>query len=520
MDIYPFLEKGLIPFGGESIAPKHLSSFNGGFTNLIFALSSQFAGAVATVSYLTAFNAFAVKDYGEDYLDNEDTRKIVQQELQQVIYALNTPASARSYQSCFWNLSIFDKTYWESLFGNFMLPDGTRSTWEQVNKLQKFFLHWFNKEREHALLTFPVVTVAMLNDGKDYTDKEYKEVVAKELSEGNSFFIYTSDSVDSLSSCCFLGDELIELYEDDQKITLPIKEFVTRYTTIGEVKITSNYYVDSFDVSTETVIRKPVTGVLAKRHYGKLVEITVNDKKLVCTPDHMYPVVNTSTMKIEEVEAENLSIEEHMLLSKDMKVHSITNIKYTEPTSVMVYDIEVAETEHFIANDIITHNCRLRNAIDTTDFSYSLGAGGIQTGSKNVITINMNRLIQNAYAYWEENKNLLNMELLDYIKKAVVEQVKLVHLYQTGFESYFQKLKRYKMLPAYDAGFISLENQYLTVGLSSILEGAEFLGFKASNNDEYLNFIGDLLSTITETNKEFTRKTSLKVNTEIVPSLI
>ena len=212
ISMYPFLLNGLADFGGEAIPPKHLSSFNGEFINLIYAIASQFCGAVATVEYLTYFDYFAAKDYGEDYLDTHtDT---IKQELQQVVYALNQPASARNYQSVFWNISIFDKNYFNSLFGNFYFTDGTKPVWDRVNKLQKFFMRWFNQERTKALLTFPVVTVSLLNDGNDYVDKEYADFVAEELSKGNSFFIYTSNTVDSLSSCCRLRNGIKDQLND------------------------------------------------------------------------------------------------------------------------------------------------------------------------------------------------------------------------------------------------------------------------------------------------------------------
>ena len=83
ISMYPFLQNGLTDFNGGSIAPKHLSSFNGGFVNLIFAISSQFCGAVATVEYLMCFDHFAKKDYGENYLETH--RDIIKQELQQVV---------------------------------------------------------------------------------------------------------------------------------------------------------------------------------------------------------------------------------------------------------------------------------------------------------------------------------------------------------------------------------------------------------------------------------------------------
>ena len=64
--LYPFLLDGLSKLGGESKAPKHLASFCGSFVNLVFAISAQFAGAVATVEFLTYFDHFARRDFGDD----------------------------------------------------------------------------------------------------------------------------------------------------------------------------------------------------------------------------------------------------------------------------------------------------------------------------------------------------------------------------------------------------------------------------------------------------------------------
>src|SRR5690554_4673889 len=105
--MYPFLRDGLTKLGGESKAPKHIESFCGAFVNFVFAVSSQFAGAVATVEFLTYFDYFARKDYGDNYLETH-THEIANH-LQHVVYAINQPAAARGYQSVFWNISIYDQ---------------------------------------------------------------------------------------------------------------------------------------------------------------------------------------------------------------------------------------------------------------------------------------------------------------------------------------------------------------------------------------------------------------------------
>ncbi|MEL7295722.1 MAG: anaerobic ribonucleoside-triphosphate reductase, partial [Pseudomonadota bacterium] len=119
--MYPFLLNGLTELGGESKAPQHIESFCGSFVNLVFAISAQFAGAIATVEFLIYFDHFARRDYGENYLNTH--AKEVANHLQHVVYALNQPAAARGYQSVFWNISLYDKFYFDSMFGEFVFPD-------------------------------------------------------------------------------------------------------------------------------------------------------------------------------------------------------------------------------------------------------------------------------------------------------------------------------------------------------------------------------------------------------------
>lgn len=214
--MYPFLLEGLQPIGGLSARPKNLDSFCGMFVNLVFAISSQFAGAVATGEFLMYFDYFARKEWGDDYWKRPEEMvdkhrnidKTLEQKFQQIVYSINQPAAARNFQSVFWNISYFDKYYFEGLFGEFVFPDGTKPIWDSLNWLQKKFMSWFNDERTKCILTFPVETVALLTDGEDIRDKEWADFTAEMYSKGHSFFTYTSDSADSLSSCCRLRNEV------------------------------------------------------------------------------------------------------------------------------------------------------------------------------------------------------------------------------------------------------------------------------------------------------------------------
>ena len=342
ISMYPFLTDGLRLLGGESDKPKHLESFCGSFGNLIFAISSQFAGAVATPEFFIVFDYYARKDYGDNYLETHSD--LISQKFQHIVYVLNQPAAARGYQSVFFNISTFDKYFFEGLFSSFCFPDGDTPKWETVNKLQKFFHKWFRKEREKVLLTFPVVTHSFLTDEKDILDKEWKDFIAEEMSLGGEFFIYTSKSVDSLSSCC-----------------------------------------------------------------------------------------------------------------------------------------------------------RLKNSIDTTEFNYSLGGGGgVMTGSKNVITLNINRIVQEG----------VDLDLL----------IDRVHKYQVAFNDLYQEYFEKGILSIYKAGFIDLKKQFLTIGINGVVEAAEFLGYEISNNENYKNWLKDFLLKFKTKNKIASEKYDLKFNTEFVPA--
>lgn len=221
VSMYPFLLHGTSTLDGlKSEAPKNLTSFCGQFNNLIFLLSSQFKGAVACGEFFNVFYYYCVKEWGEKFwmrdtdisncasINPKTISEIIEQCFQNIVYSLNQPAGNRSYQSPFTNISYYDSNYWHALFDEFVFPDGTKPEWEGVDYLQKKFMRWFNSEREKTLLTFPVETMALLSDGKDIIDKDYKNFTAEMYNNGHSFFTYISDNPDGLASCCRLRNEI------------------------------------------------------------------------------------------------------------------------------------------------------------------------------------------------------------------------------------------------------------------------------------------------------------------------
>ena len=359
--MYPWLLQGTIPVGGNSTPAKNLKSFCGGFVNLVFIVSSMLSGACATPEFLMYMNYFIEQEFGEDYYLRADEvvdlskkhrsiDKVITDCFEQIVYSINQPTGARNFQSVFWNISYYDRYYFESIFGDFRFPDGSRPHWDSLNWLQKRFMVWFNAERTKTILTFPVETMALLTENGDAKDPEYADWTAKMYSEGHSFFTYMSDNADSLASCC-----------------------------------------------------------------------------------------------------------------------------------------------------------RLRNEIQDNGFSYTLGAGGVSTGSKSVLTINLNRCVQYAF-----KKGIPYLEYLE-------EVVDLMHKVQLAYNENLRDLMNKGMLPLFDAGFINIGRQYLTIGVNGLVEAAEFMGIKITDNPDYVAFVQGVLGMIERLNKKYRTK-DVMFNCEMIPA--
>ena len=224
VSLYPLMIEGVGNIDGVTPSePNDLQSFSGQITNLAFLLSSQCKGAVAFGEYFIALNYYVIKEYGPNWYDKlncittsphslirRTIKDCILKAFKQFVWGINQPAGNRSYQSPFTNISYYDKTYFTSLFGEFYYPDGSKPEWKAIDTLQRLFLKWFNNLRLKQVLTFPVETFAMVHDGQDIIDKDYKDLCAEMYAEGHSFFTYISDSADSLASCCRLRNELAE----------------------------------------------------------------------------------------------------------------------------------------------------------------------------------------------------------------------------------------------------------------------------------------------------------------------
>ena len=302
--MFPFLTDGLTKLGGISIAPTDLKSYCGEFINLVYSVSSQFMGAVATPEFLMYMDYFIRKDYGDDYVSKidevvEKNRKsrtlgqVIDNCFQQVVHSMNMPAGNRGYQTVFWNVGYFDKPYFEGVFGDFVFPDGTKPVWETLSWLQKRFMNWFNEERRKYIMTFPVETMALLTDGNDdFVDKEYADFTAEMWSKGHSFFCYLSDSPDSLSSCCRLRNSLKDNADDEHNHTTHQFSMGTASVATGSKCVMTidlnravqdavrNYFMSKYEVELELGEPLPFEDFVANKEEiydairGYLTEVT------------------------------------------------------------------------------------------------------------------------------------------------------------------------------------------------------------------------------------------------------
>jgi ribonucleoside-triphosphate reductase len=190
------------------------------------------------------------------------------------------------------------------------------------------------------------------------------------------------------------------------------------------------------------------------------------------------------------------------LLSKDgepmdKEWGDFTAEMYAEGHSFFTYMSENA--------DSLASCCRLRNEINDNGFSYTLGAGGVSTGSKSVLTINLNRCIQ----YAVNNK-------MDY-KEYLTDIIDLCHKVQLAYNENLKEFQKAGMLPLFDSGYINIARQYLTIGVNGLVEAAEFMGLKINPNPEYLQFVQTVLGLVEKKNKEYRTK-EVMFNCEMIPA--
>lgn len=524
ISLYPFLLNGIKDIGGLSAAPKNIDSFCGLFINLVFSIASQYKGAVATPGVLLCMDYFLRKEWGDDYYIKNDViissdhclRKMtiksqIHQYFQQICYSLMQPSGSRGNQACFWNLSIFDKPFFDTMYGDFYFPDGTRPKWESLSWLQKDFMHWLNQERLKCILTFPVVSLCLIYQDHKFLDEDLYQFAAQEYSEGDSFFTYISDSADSLSSCCFDGYTRCSFRESEDDIDM-ITYFHDAYKKYKDKII----YV----LNPETEKYHPAKVI--KRKTNDLIIFSIGgipERTIKCTKDHIFPVFDTLTHEYVEKYAKDIKITDRFTVYHFVN-ETIENIRYVKAEDCDCFCfqyIEDLEKPYFVLPDsnIITHNCRLSSKISKPQFNFTNGQLSEMTGSKNVITLNLNRIIQDWCKSIGGVPTVGNQH--DSLKFYLINILERVYKYQIAYNEILKYLHKNDLLTVYNAGFIDMKKQYLTIGINGLNQAAEYLGMKCNKNKEYEDFCSFIFSTIKEQNT-LHKTDDCMFNTEFVPA--
>lgn len=170
--------------------------------------------------------------------------------------------------------------------------------------------------------------------------------------------------------------------------------------------------------------------------------------------------------------------------------------------------------------DSLSSCCRLKNMLQTKEFSFTNGNMGIMTGSKSVITLNLNRIVQDCDKEWNKlskDKQMSRAYYEDYLKPYLINILERVYKYQTAYNELLWDMYDANLLPVYKAGFIDLNKQYLTIGLNGLNQAAEYLGMTCNDNPEYMEFCQFIFSTVSEQNK-LHKSTKTTFNTEQVPA--
>lgn len=211
-------------------APKHLTTFLDDVIEFISYMCNRSSGAVGVPNLLIWSYYFWKKDCETGYFI-KDKDYYLRQSFQKLIYRLNQPF-LRGDQSSFTNVSIFDRSYIESLFGGVEFPDGTFAidNIQEIVELQKVFMEVVSDIRSENMFTFPVLTYSLLFKDDKFADEEFARWCSDHNTTWNDSNFFVSDNVGTLSNCC-------RLLSDTTKLNAFINSIGGTALSIGSVKV-------------------------------------------------------------------------------------------------------------------------------------------------------------------------------------------------------------------------------------------------------------------------------------------
>ena len=242
----------------NSQPPKHLTTFIDDVIEFISFMSNRSSGAVGIPNILVWTYYFWKRDCETNFII-KDPDYYLRQSFQKLIYRLNQPFM-RIDQSAFVNVSIFDREYYEALFGGLEFPDGTFAIdyTDEFIEHQKIFMEVVSAIRSENMFTFPVLTYSLLyKDGK-FVDEEFARWCSDHNCKWNDSNFFVSGDVTTLSNCC-------RLLSDTSKLKGFINSIGGTALSIGSVKVNTINLVHIFYELGEEVTEKKYLNLLKKR---------------------------------------------------------------------------------------------------------------------------------------------------------------------------------------------------------------------------------------------------------------
>lgn len=491
----------------QSKPPKHLSSFVGQLIHFTSYASNQIMGAVGLADLLIVLSYYVRKELEENPGLEDYIWRQVKQEIQSLIYSCNQPFRG-GLQSGFYNISIYDDEFLDSLIPNYIFPDGRYPDKELVKKLQDVYLDLMNETMDISPITFPVTTACFcVDENKNIKDEKFLEYIAKKNLKWAFINIYAGET-STLSSCCYSKDTQV-LIKNDETGYLYIKDF-------EELKD----YNEKYSIFSDGEWVKGELVILPNR---PMFQVTlVNGATMKLTDNH-----RNNCIEGEKITKE-LSIDDYIMVSlylsgnimqfkntnemliKDgnyyLKVKSIEPINYKD--DVYCFSIDKNFDDKFtLANGIHNYNCRLRSKKNNEYLGYtnSFGGASTQIGSFGVVTLNLPHLALlsngNEDVFFEKLKENVHFSIkLNHIKRYILQK-------RIGIGA----------LPLYIYGFMDIKKQYATTGVNGLYECIRFLG-KDILKEDGQELCKKILQTINGVNEEADKEYKYAHNLEQTPS--
>ena len=494
---YDIMNKGLpMVIKIKSLPPKYLYSFKSQLEQFIViaANSSNGASGVAdtllVMSYYVKNIVNTLKDGHFKFAGEDDVWAYVKETLVSLIYTVNQPFRA-GHQSPFVNISVFDKYFIEDLSDMYIFEDGSTLDINIINKLQDIYLDIMNEEMRRTPVTFPVTTACFsIDDNREFKDPDFVKYIIEKNEEFGFINLYSGKST-TLSSCCFSGKQIVQYYKNGEYI-------VSKFDEVIDDNDITLFVNEEFPRAKSKLVKIKMPN---DTHIMYNI-VTSSDAILDVTGDHIH-YTNDGDKYTYELDVGSLLYDDEV-----MDFTPITSISKYVSNDKYVYCFEITEPDappYFILyNGIITHNCRLRSDMESIGYANSIGGSSTKIGSVGVTTINMYRLAKRSTNIDAFKHNLAEM---------VGACARINHTRRTIIRKKIDK----GFAPMYTYGFLSLDKQFSTCGISAFYEAMCELGIDITS-DAGLNIAIEIIDIINAENKKYDKAFGYSHNCEAVPA--